>query len=739
MASELEEEEGLDLSEYWRITKRQKWGIIGLTLIVVLIGWLTALRSTPIYQAETKLLVEPVPPTAAMSENQMFEFSFVWLFYETQYEILKSRAIAKRVVDKLDLEKRERLAREAEKEQGIGSTAAWLPEWKEWVPEELRPVSSRSAAKKTLRTTLIDEIVTAIVVEGGQDSEIITLKYESDDAQEAADVVNAVADAYIEFGLESRLSTAKKTSSWLSGRLADLRSKLEESETAIEVFQKREGMVDTDNRERIVGSKMATLTAELIKAQTQRSEAEARHNQVQKIKRSGKGFEALITMIHNPVVTSLQEKKLDLEQEVAELSERYGEKHPKMIAVRADLKEAGRRFRSEINKAVESVRKEYEVALHQERQLRRATARQKSEMRELTGKAFQLGKLERDVESNRQLYEIFLTRFKEMDVSGENDVTNVRIVDRAEVPTEPIKPNMSRIVAISLVLGVMLGMAFAFLREHLDKSFRIKEDIEGQLRLPVLGAVPKLKLGRKSKEPIERYVLLEPRSPFAEAINDVRTGIMFAHIDKPAHIILVTSSIPGEGKSTLASNLALSFRQRSRTLLIEADLRKSRLSHLYDLKGMPGLSNLVAADHPLKDCMFEHQEAKGLYIMCAGGTPPNPLEVLSSRSFTRTLESLRKHFDYIIIDGPPVLPVSDSLVLSHLADAVVLAVQSDKTTHALAQDAVKRLMAAHVTPVGAVLTQVDMGRQRSYYTSQYKHYYDGYYQYEEPENKTTTG
>ncbi len=369
------------------------------------------------------------------------------------------------------------------------------------------------------------------------------------------------------------------------------------------------------------------------------------------------------------------------------------------------------------------------MAASQEREVKNLNEQQQTELRNVSGKLFELDKLEREVQSNRKLYETFLERFKEAQIANNSNVTNVRIIDSAQVPGGPIRPNKKRIAMIAALLGLFAGIALAFLRDHFDRTFKNRDDIERILKLPVLGIVHKLRPGLLRKKIVaDRWLIKAPRSSFAEAIHDIRTAILFSHIDQPPQTILVTSAIPSEGKTVLASNLALSFAQRGKTLLLEGDLRKGRFDGLFGFTDVKGITDVVSGQCELADVLIQDADLDTLSILTGGTRPPNPLEIVSSQRFALEFEKLVKEFDYIVIDGPPLLLVSDSIVIGDMVDAVVMTVQANHINHALSQEAVKRLTAARIRPAGVVLQQVDIRRLPSYngYTAGYGSYY-GYY------------
>ncbi len=734
---------GVSLEQALRVVRRYKWSILGLALLGGVIGGLNALSAVPVYRAEARLLVKVGQPSLT-TMGQFDSAPMHWLYFKTQSDIIRSRAVAERVVDKIDATAPARpvaATSPSDEEtapagwwQQVRGTwreirTEWLPDWRAWLPQGAgEPLQAPVIPERTRRAAAIQG---ALSVSGGEESEVLVVSFESTDPEHAARVANAVAEAYIEFGLESRVSNVQQATRWLGERIEVLRGKLLDSELALREFQAREGMVGSHNREQIVSSKLASLTAELVRAQTRRSEAELRYKQVSKLGADDAGLEALAGLVNSDLVADTYRERKDQERRMAELAERYGDKHPKMIAARAELKDTERRLQSELRKAAAGVRKEFEIAAAQEQHFQRAIDEQQREMRALSGKAFELDALEKEVEANRRIYESFLERFKQADVAGDYDVTNVRIIDPAQPPSAPYRPNKQRMVMVSLLGGLAVGLLLAFLRLQLDRTFKVKEDVESILRLPVLGMVPKLRAVPWKRVAVESSVRDEPRSSFAEAISDIRTAILFSRVDERLRTILVTSAVPGEGKTTLASNLALSFGQRGRTLLLEGDLRKGRLAEMLGDPRRRGLTDVISSQCSLEDALVPYPDTDQVFVLPGGTMAPNPLELISSQRFASEFERLRSRFDYVVVDGSPLLPVSDSVVLADQCDITVLAVQSERTTHALAREALKRLSGARIRPAGVILQQVDFRRLRHYHgdDSGYGRYYvyRGYY------------
>ena len=717
-------DESIDLGTYLRVLRQNKWRIALYGLIFAVLAGLISLRMTPIYQSEVRLLAEPVESQVS-NGSPWVSTALVWLFYETQKQIIESRNVALSVVDDLDLVAyNERRAQEAK----AAEVKIFDLDWRLWLPQEWRgdEADAKPPTPEMLRQAAADGLLGDLTVEIAKDSQIIVVRFEHDDAELAAQIANAVAGTYRDFGLSSRLTKARAQTEFLNKQLQELEAKVTTAEAALQAYQEREGLIDSESRQQIVTAQLAGLSQQLVEAEARRNEAEIRYREVQRLQRDESGYDSIAAVLNSTLITNLRGKQSDLYQKVSELSERYGAKHPKLISAKSELNEATRVLNNAVKKVVGGLKQEYQVAAQQERKVRSMLDQRKNEIQGLQSKSFELSKLERDADNARQVYEQFLSRLSELDVESDYDVSNVNIIDTAIVADKPVKPRKVRMVLGGLVLGLLFGAFIAFVRDRMDTTFKVLEHVEEQLKLLGLGIVPMLR--RKDIETVpERVVETTPHSPFSEAINHIRTGILFSDTDHPPQVVLVTSSTAGEGKTTFASNLARSFSQMGRTLLIEVDLRKPRVAGFYDIKTDGGVTDLAVNPERAQELITRIDANKELYVLPAGTSLPNPLEFLSSDAFARLLEALRKKFDYILLDAPPVLPVSDAIVLSRITDGVVLAVRADSTTSKMAKEALKRIRAAHVQPLGVVLTQASAKRMAEYGGHYYTdHSYYGY-------------
>jgi capsular exopolysaccharide synthesis family protein len=731
------EEQGPDLADFWRMVKRQKRGILGIAFLSQLIGTLSAFALVPIYKAETTLQVDPLQPDIGLS-GQRTETPLIALFYETQHEIIQSRSVVEHVLDKLNLV--ERYQTDPDK-QGSNSTGEdkdpsnrlvqvlrsldeWL-NWRTWMTHDDKAVPDTL----TLRNQLMDEIQRGLSISRGKESEIIKVSYESPDPKQAATIANAVAEAYIEFGLTSRLSGVRRNANWLNSQLEDLRAKIKESEAALQAYQRKVGIVDPANQEKLANERLSSLTAELLKVQTARIDAQIRSNQARSLQSNTKAdAQSLGEVLNSPTVRTLSAEENKLARKVQELSERYGDKHPTMIAAKSDLREARRSLQKEIAKVVGSIRKEYDFAVTQEQEIRSLIETQKEEISKLADASFELALLERDVENNRELYESFLDKLKTADVAEKYDATNVRIVDTATIPTEPFKPNKPRMILLSGVLGLIFALLIALLRERLDNTFKITEHIEAKLGIPAFGIVPLMRKTDKA-DAFYRQIIDNPHSAFAENINYIRSALLFSNMDRPPQTLLITSATSGEGKTVLSINLAAAFSQLGPTLLLDVDLRRSNVATLLGIESQPGLAEVMTSQFTLDTairCVGKAEDR--LFVLPCGSAPHNPLQLLSSQSFHAILDELRRDFAHIVMDAPPLLAVSDAIALGHLADSILLAIKAESTTYDMLGEALSRLSKSGVQATGAVLCQADI-RRMSDYLSYYDVNYAKYYNY----------
>jgi capsular exopolysaccharide synthesis family protein len=462
----------------------------------------------------------------------------------------------------------------------------------------------------------------------------------------------------------------------------------------------------------------------MIKAKTERISKEALFNQLKAAQASG-SLDALPAVIQNEYIQGLKNNLASAQRQQAQLAERYGDRHAEMIKAKSEVQSAEAKLAAEISKVVDSVSSEYRSALAQEQSLQGALNSQRSEALGQGKISVAYSVLQREADSNRQIYENLLQRTKETGISGERRATNVRVVDKAIVPGAPFSPNVRGEMTFAFVAGLVFAIGLAFGFEYLDNRIKTPQELKATLSVPFLGMVPMIVNDKQAmKNPLLNNGV--PQN-FAEAFKTVRTNVLFSSAEEGMRTLVVTSAGPGEGKSLVASNLSIAMAQAGqRVLLIDADMRRPRVHEIFGGDQEPGLSNVLAGNAKTSEAIHKSSVA-GLWLMHAGHIPPNPAELLASRRYTDFIASLASHFDWVLLDTPPVMVVADSSILANQASGVVFVVGADNTSRQAARTAVEQLDTASAHVVGTVLNKVDIVRNPYYYSSYYRKDYARYY------------
>jgi capsular exopolysaccharide synthesis family protein len=474
------------------------------------------------------------------------------------------------------------------------------------------------------------------------------------------------------------------------------------------------------------GEKLGSLSSQLNEAERQRYQIDLALNQIRS--HSGNAISRLNSIpaiMEDSRFNSLRQQETDARKTLDSYSKRYGPKHPKMAEARSKLESVQNSLQSRLDLIVAGLEEERKILDANISNLKRQIGATTQEIQQIQRKGHEMSVLRREVETNQQLYDLFLSRFKETRETGELEKVNARVIDPSIPALGPISPNKQKIIATGTFIGVAIGLMIAFLLEMLDKTLKGPKELEKRLNISSLGAIPQLRLKSRRGETPLSHARKSPESFFSESIRTMRTGVLLSGLDSPRKIIVVTSSIPGEGKSTLAMSLANSIGDMEKVLLIDGDMRRPTIAKHWGLaKDAKGLSEFVSQTAKLAECVHHPVEDSKVYVMPSGSVPPNPLELLSSKRFETSLENLASTFNYIIIDSAPTLAVSDALVLSSYATGVIYVIKAMSTPYPMAKDGIKRLQKAKAHIVGGVLNALPIaGNSKGY--SKYK--YIGYY------------
>jgi len=536
-------------------------------------------------------------------------------------------------------------------------------------------------------------------------------------------VCNALARAYIEQNLEFKFLSSQEASDWLGQQLAEQRKQVDASEQALQRYREQNNAIALDDRQDIVVQKLADLNAAVTRAKTERIEKEALYRQIQTIQADRSALDTFPAILANPFIQQQKADLAGLQRQLVELSEKLGDKHPDILKVRSSVQVAESKLQGEIAKVVQSVRNQYLAAQAQENSLTEALNQQKGEALTMNRKGIEYGVLAREAASNRQIFESLMQRTKETGISRELKTSNIRIVDAAEIPRRQTTPNTRSNLLMALFGGAMLAMGLAFFFEYLDSRIKSPDEIKQHLGLPFLGMVPAL-FEKGLENP-----LLNNGVPahFSESFRSIRTNLLFSSAEQGGRSIVITSTGPGEGKTVVSTNLAVALAQAGqRVLIIDADMRKPRIHGVFGHSQEPGLSNVLVGNAKASDAV-RTTKVPGLWIISAGLNPPNPAELLGSKRFKDFKTSLSQHFDWVLVDTPPVMAVTDASVVAHLVSGVLFVVGAEMTSRHACQRALEQLENAKARFVGVVLNRVDLKHNAYYYSQYYRREYGDYY------------
>jgi len=724
-------EEIIDLRQYWRILMSHKWGILGFSTIVTLLTVLIVFNITPVYKGTSTLLIES-QQTNVVSIQEVYGLDGSSEYLLTQFEILKSRNLAKKVIIKYDL-----LNHPAFNipETGLPDKLQFIQDFSirdtavEYFPdlftapiEEITEGSEEVILENMISTFLDNLTITPI-----RKTQLVTISFESIDAKLAAAMANAVGDTYIEDNLAAKLELTVKATTWLNEQLKDQRIDLTSAEQRLQQYREQEKIIGIDGGLGMAEREIELVSSKLVDAKRERLELHSLYNQIQEIgSRNASKLQLIPSILGHTLVQNLKDVVAGVELRRSEVSNRYGKKHPKMKAINSELSRAYSNLNRQILSIARGIENKYKISLEAVKSLEGSLNITRDDMQLLSSKEYKLKELQQDVDTKRALFDQFYTRFSETSATGDLKTANARITDLAATPTEPIKPNKKLIVMLAFVASFMFAVMVAFLLKALDNTVKTSFEVETKLNEVMLGILPLLPTDRKNPNPSYNHYHDDSHSNYSESMRTIRTGVILSSLDNPYKVISVTSSVPGEGKTSTALGLAFSLAQIGTVLLIDADMRRPSIHRALDLGDRRiGLSNLVAQTHEMEECINTYQDGNFDVLTC-GLIPPNPSELLSSTRFKDLIHGLSQIYDKIIIDTAPCQAVSDALVLAPIVDAYIYVVKSDSTTSQHAKNGLKRIRQVNGNIAGVVLNHVDVKKAEKYYGEDYGGYYDNY-------------
>ena len=675
-------EETIDLRDYFRVLMKRRWVIVTFFTIVVLTVAVQTFTAIPIYQATARIVIEKENPNVVSIQEVMAVDATGSDYYQTQYKIIESRTLARKVIQRLKLEDNEEFFPKP-REDLISNIKRWwndmLGFWKGWVKSLLVTENSQkslAAAEEAAApdASLVDAFIGRIEIKPIRNSRLVDISLEAANPAMTARMANELVRAYIDHNLETKLAAAKDAVQWLTERINEERAKVEQAENALLGYKETHGIITdfSSDAENITAEKLAQLNSKVVEAESDRVEAETRYRQALALENNPEMLDSIPEVLQNDLIKEIKKMEVNFYNRLSELSKKYGKQHPKMVALRSELKDLKKRKGVEAKRVVSSLRNQFKLAVAREESLKRALSKQKKESLALNKKAVQYGVLKRQAESSRHMYDMLIKRFKETSLTEEMKTGNIRIIDSAEVPRNPIKPKKRLNLMLAVVVGLFLGVGLAFFLEYLDNTIKLPDDVKEHLKIPYLGPIPAFVADEDTDGYHDDLVLMHsPKSAASESFRGIRTGILFSSAETAPQAILVTSAGPSEGKTLCAANLAVTMAQAgSRVVIMDCDMRRPRVHKVFQAKRDPGVSSLLVGKGELKNAII-HSAVKNLDIIPVGPIPPNPSEILGSKKMKGLIEGLRQHYNRIIIDSPPITAVTDAVIVSQLVDGVL--------------------------------------------------------------------
>jgi capsular exopolysaccharide synthesis family protein len=721
------------LGDYWRLLVRRRWSILAVASTVVLGTMVWTFSQTPVYQAVSRLQIDPEDPNILSFQDAYSAEISTDDGLRTQFEILNSRTLARSIVEELDLEDSGELVRTS----AFGSFIAGLGEL---VPGREAPASPSDPLNQ-----VVDRYLDRLSVSPVRQARLVDISFESEDPEFAVRVINAHAAQFIEQNLRYRFEANQLAAEFLEGNLTSLKINLEDAEDALQAYSREHQIIFGENGESTAAEVLAELQTRYTQALAERFSQEA----YTRLIRDGDAA-AIARVTENELISGLNSQLTSLRAEESDLAVGLGERMPALQRLRARIGETEQQLDSEIARVLRTVEAEYQVAIRNEALLGEAVEAQRDLVNQVNQEIIQYNILAREADAAQRMYESLLNRLGEASVSTTLEASNVRIVDPATLPDRPVRPRKALNLVLSLVVGLGLGVGAALVQEHMDDAITSGEDVAAFLGVPTLGMIPKAgsrpaarpyayaggyaRIGspgeslaasdetaparvefHAKENPLEFLSYCEPMSVVAEAFRSVRTSLMLSFPDQPPRSILVTSPSPGEGKTVTALNVAISLTQTgARTLLVNTDMRKPRLDSLFALDEGRGLSALLTGAATLEESVAP-MRIPNLYLLPCGALPPNPAELLMSNRFRQVVAELREKFDYVVFDSPPVGSVSDARILAHFVDCTVVVVRAASTSRHLARHVLDQLGHSGSKTAGVILNDVDFRNLDHYY------------------------
>ncbi|GAB4347209.1 MAG: polysaccharide biosynthesis tyrosine autokinase [Desulfobulbaceae bacterium] len=730
------EEQGLNLRDYLRILNKRRFTVITIFIIVYIFFIILGLsKETPLYTSTSTILLE----RNIGASNTGLGTNFYWdpEFLPTQTEIIRSKKVARRVVEELELDTKQRghfLGGQTIVESPLKTAAKsfirfFTAFFSASQLDEKEPARISPPPDPEFDKNLIADIIKArISVQPVKDTRVVNISYTDTDPRIAKMITDALIQAYIEETLDIKLSGTKQSLKWMTNKAEQERKKLEQAEKNLQRYLRENNLVTLENRLAIYPEKLSQFSTELSQAESRRKELEDLLKQIAAAGNDPKILESIPAFANNSNLQSLRDRILQAEQRIKELSKKYGPKHPAMIKAVDERDILLKEKEQEIRRISDSLHKELELARSNEENLRELLTSTKNELLDVNERFIQYSIMKREVDSSRALYEALTSSLKKASVTEESQNVNIWVMREASLPRGPSNQKPKRTMLVGFIVALAAGIGTALLVEYLDNTVKTPDDIENRFGLTVLGAI----FETKKTSSIESIVLENGQSPISESYRMVRSSLLLSSADHPPRTILVSSMKPQAGKTTTALNLARTMAQVSgKVLVIDADMRRPRIHKILGVKNDIGLSSflsgsideLILQAQPGEDILVKKPEGEMIHLIPSGPIPPNPVELISSERMKDLLSEMKLRYDYVFIDSPPIINLADALILSTLAEGTIIVARAGKTTYDAFNAGLKKLTEIQPRILGVVLNGVST---RSIDRHSYYDYYEYY-------------
>jgi capsular exopolysaccharide synthesis family protein len=707
-------EENPRLIDYLNVIVRRKWVFLLFFVSVVVSVALTSFMATSLYKASVTIRIDRENPNVLSFKDVYQPDTVESDYYQTQYKILKSRNIAKRVIKKIGLQNNLNFLKE------INAPVS--------SKQKIKPSSTAQGASEQteendgISSNIVNAFIDRLEVQPLNKSQLVTVNFISRDPALAKTVANAVAETYIEFNINSKVSASQQAREWLQGQIDIMKDKVEAAEERLNEYSASNNMLFLEKSgkddESMITRKLSELSAAISEATSDRTKKEAVYKE---IKQSGAENPMVLD---NPLIQELKKKHALLESEYYNLREIYKPDYPKMKSIESQIQAIQKTIEKEKHEIIKSLESDYNAAVKREKYLSGVLEAKKNEALDFQRKTVQYQILKREVDTNDELYNNLLQRLKEIVVSASLTSTNIQILDRAERPRLPFKPKRLLNILLSVIVGIMGGAGLAFFIEYIDSTVKDSRDIENRIKLPSLSLIPLKKPG-DSLIP-ETMAYSERENLLSEAFRSVGTFISLSHESKPPKMIVVTSPGENEGKTTVSINTAITLAGiKGNGIIVDADLRRPRIHKIFGIGNTPGLSDLLSGNVEFDAGLLRASPINGLHALTSGKTPHNPSALLCSSKMKDILDALYALYEFVIIDSPPMLGMNESIYLSSFAEGVILVVKAGHTPIDAVMETKKILRNVNAKILGVVLNGIKENDLKRY--GYYSYYHSSYY------------